>query len=305
VTRPRPFRRITASILAFGAASCLATPAASADLLVATSNAAEPIWHVDLDTGIYTPFLEGFGAQGMAHDAANQRLYFMTNTVTLWQWDYADAAAPVEIGNTTNPNASSPFLSLTGIGWSNSSSTLYGSRTLDSSGVPEGLFTIDTTTAVASLVSAYPDNNLDIGAFDVDPVTGIGYGFSDGNTAGIGIGLYQIDLATGGLTFLADAPAGSIPSDANRPDIDGLAVGGGKVYLVEDDAVQVGGSIYVYDLASGQYETSLQVPWFFNETFAGATWIDGASAALMIPEPAAAGGLLLAALGLTRRRRHV
>ena len=288
----------TAAVLAVAAVAALGTTSAKADLIVSVDDPGEPLWLIDVDTNTYTPILSGYGAQAIANDANTSTLYFMTNTVTLYRWEYGMGNAPELIGNTTNPNGTSPNTSITGLGFDNAGDTLYGTRTLGATNVPEGLYTINTDTAVTSLVGAFP-SEFDIGAFDIDPVTGTAYGFSDGNTSGAGIGLYQIDLTDGSSTLVAPAPPGSIPSGEARPDIDGLAVGDGKIYLVEDDAVQAGGTIYVYDIATGMYETPLQTPWFFNETFSGATWVaDGA----FVPEPASLGLLGLAGLALVRRR---
>ncbi len=67
--------------------------------------------------------------------------------------------------------------------------------------------------------------------------------------------------------------------------------------------MQSGGTIYSFDLATQTYGPSLQVPWFFNETFSGATWIEPGAFSLVVPEPAA-GSLLLAAAGFATRRRR-
>ncbi|MEM1011662.1 MAG: hypothetical protein AAGI46_05510 [Planctomycetota bacterium] len=291
--------------LTAAAAIGVTSAVASADLVISVSDANEPLWHVDVDTGTYTPLLEGFGAQAIANDDASETLYFMTNTVTLYSWNYGNpSASPTLIGNTTSDQATSPFVSITGLGWDGVDGRLVGSRTLDSSGLVEGLYELSTADATVKSIAPFPGSTFDFGAFDIDAATGKAYGFSDGLTSGSSQGLYEIDLATGVPTLLAAPPPGSIPTGATRPDIDGLAVGDGVVYLVQDRAVQTGGSIFTYDLASGTYGTPLQVPWFFNETFSGATWIsDASSNALLVPEPASATLLLvIGALGLRRRR---
>lgn len=284
------------------AAGVLATAGgADAGLIVGVDDPYEPLWLIDTDTGLYTPALEGFGGQGIANDPATDTLYFMTNTVTLYSWAYGVGGSPQLIGNTTSAQ-SSPFLSLTGLGWNPGNSTLYATRTLDSTAGPEGLYSVDTTTAFATLVGAFPGSSADwdIGAFDIDPVTGNAYGFNDRGVPGI----YQIDLADGIPTKIADAPFTADAADGEAIDIDGMAVGGGKIWLTEDRAAQTGGRIHVYDLATGQYEDPLYVPWFFSEIFAGATWVSDDMMNAMVPEPASATLLLGGAmLGLRRRRR--
>ena len=61
---------------------------------------------------------------------------------------------------------------------------------------------------------------------------------------------------------------------------------------------------YVYNLAAGAYEPALQTPWFFNETFAGATYIPNFSEFMAnVPEPAGATALLLVGIAALTRRR--
>src|SRR5690606_22666701 len=271
--------------------------AARADLIVGVDNPFEPLWHIDTDTNVYTPILSGMGAQAIANDPNTHTLYFMTNTVTLWRWAYGAGMAPELIGNTTS-DQSSPFLSLTGLGFDHATDRLLATRTLDSSAGPEGLWNVSTVDGHSTLVGAFPGSSAlwDVGGFDVDPTTGRAFGISDGNNEGI----YEIDLSNGNMTFIAPPP---ISAD-EEIDIDGLAAGGGQPYLVEDRAAQADGRIFVFDVATGQYEEPLVVPWFFSEIFSGATWISDDETTMIIPEPASMALLGGAALLALRRRRR-
>ena len=302
---PRSTTFVAAIGLAALAALALVGPARAA-LVVGVDDPREPLWLIDTKTNSYTPLLTGFGGQAIANDPDTQTLFFLTNTVTLYRWNYADGSQPVLVGNTTSAT-SSPFLSITGLGFDPTSDTLYGTRTLGNANDPEGLYTLNPATARATLVGPFPggtssgnNTGFDVGGFDIDPATGVAYGFNDRGDTGI----YQIDLATGGAVKIADAPSTADTREGDPVDIDGVAVGDGKIYLTEDRAVQTGGRIHVYDIASGQYETPLGTPWFFNETFAGATWIPDSSASLLAPEPASLSLAALAALSLGLRRRR-
>ncbi len=268
---------------------------ASAQLLVSEDDPTEPIWAVDVVTNQATPVLQGFGAGAMAVDGNTNTLYFMPNTVTLYKWDLdTPAAPPTLVGNTVNTAGQN--LSVTGLAFDNANNKLYASRTLDSSSGPEGFYEVNPATGVSTLKFGVTASQFDFGGFDYDATTGNFYANSDVGAAGV----YRVDFATNNVQFVTSYPATS----DNPPDIDGLAVGGGKVYLVEDRAVQTGGRVYVYNLASNAYEPALQTPWFFNEIFAGATYIPNFSDFMaQVPEPAGATALLLVGFAALARRR--
>jgi hypothetical protein len=281
-------------------------PAASAQLLVGVDDAREPIWDIDPTTNVASQYLAGFGANAMAVDEASQTLYFMPNTVTLYRWSYGTpGAVPVLIGNTRTAS-STPFASITGLAFGGGK--LYGSRTLGSTADPEGFYEVSTTDAFITLrysiaTASNGSSPYDFGGFDYDAGTGKFYGISDFTVSGTGnAGIYEVDPVGQTLTLIGGPPSSADPI----PDIDGLAAGAGKVYLVEDRAVQTGGRIHVFNLATRQYETPLLTPWFFNETFASATYSPSLANALrdgaVVPEPAALALPGLVAV-LARRRR--
>ena len=266
-----------------------------AQLLVSEDDPGEPIWAVDVVTNQATPVLNGFGAVAMAVDGNTNTLYFMTNTVTLYKWDLdAPLTPPTLVGTTTNGGQS---LSLTGLAFDNANNKLYASRTLDSASGPEGFYEVNPNTAAATLKFAVTASQFDFAGFDYDAATGNFYANSDAAAAR---GVYRVDFTNNNVNFLAPYPA----TLDNPPDIDGLAVGGGKVYLVEDRAVQTGGRVFVFNLSTNAYEPALQTPWFFNEINSGATYIPNFSDFMaQIPEPAGATALMIVGFAALARRR--
>jgi hypothetical protein len=135
---------------------------------------------------------------------------------------------------------------------------------LDSSDVPEGFYRINTTTGFASpaLIIPTPDRNLwDFGGIDSDGTTL--YGASDNLTAtpstGGVPGLYRIDLSAGTFTLVS-----SYPTSASYPntgmsvrDIDGLAAGDGRVWLVPDERLT---TIRPFVLATNSYAAPQDLP---------------------------------------------
>jgi hypothetical protein len=70
------------------------------------------------------------------------------------------------------------------------------------------------------------------------------------------------------VTLIAPYPDG-------QTDIDGLAIGEGRAYLLVDEP----GSIYVWDFGGATYVAPLNNPWTESETFAGAAWLGSAPGA--------------------------
>jgi hypothetical protein len=103
----------------------------------------------------------------------------------------------------------------------------------------------------------YP-STADIGGLAVDTATGDLYGTNDSGTSIVRIN----NDAT--LTVIAAYPAG-------QTDIDGLAAGGGRLYLITDEP----GDIFVYDLGAASYLTPIPNPWTSSEVFSGGAYGQG------------------------------
>jgi hypothetical protein len=135
---------------------------------------------------------------------------------------------------------------------------------LDSSDVPEGFYRINTATAFATpaLIIPEADRNLwDFGGIDSDGSQL--FGANDNLTAtpatGGVPGLYRINVQAGTFTLVSSYPASaSYPNTGmSVRDIDGLAVGDGRVWLVPDERQT---TIRPYVLANSAYNTSQDLP---------------------------------------------
>ncbi len=168
---------------------------------------------------------------------------------------------------------------MVGLAWANGG--LYSSRNIAN----EAIYSIDLTTQVATVLFDYADADYDFGGLAYNPDDGLFYGTNDDATPN-GSGLYSIDAFGGGaITLVTPYPAG-------ETDIDGLAVGNGVAYLVEDEA---GMSIHPYDLVGGAYLPDLMSPMQTSEVFSGAAFV--------VPEPGCLALLGFAFLSIVRLRR--
>jgi hypothetical protein len=248
--------------IALLAAAGLAASAANAQLIVAFDDTAAGVttaYEVRVSDGsnVATPLFSDIDVWGMASDNDNEILYISSGS-ELFSWD--GTGAPVSIGSVTIGGSLASPVSL-----AYDEGTLYATRNIggDGGASPEGLYSINTVTGEATLVLDYASADYDFGGLDAD--NGQFYGTNDDATPN-GNGLYQIEL-NGTITLIAPYPAG-------RTDIDGLAVGGGKAYLIEDEA---GDTIHVYDFVEG-YEASITSPFTTSEIFSAgayAPWLGG------------------------------
>ena len=129
-----------------------------------------------------------------------------------------------------------------------------------SSSAPAGLYLVDPSLN-AELVIPYSDEI--VGGIASDSSSGIIYGLDDNNFE-----IVQFDLDDMSIMTVASYPTvgGSVVVD-----IDGLAAGDGKLYLITDEP----GNFYVYDLAQQQYVETIESPFTNGETFSGAAYVTG------------------------------
>ncbi len=138
----------------------------------------------------------------------------------------------------------------------------------------EGFYEVNASTAACTLVWAAPNTSLDFGALDYDREAGGFFGVNDSVVAlPGGRGLYALGRALGAptLQLVVSSPNGD-------GDIDGLAIGGGRAYLVNDHVTQ---GVNVVDLSSQVVVGTIALPYTVNGTFAGATWAPEVVAANM------------------------
>lgn len=206
-------------------------------------------YRIEVPGGAAAPQFTGFQAWGAAYDANGDQVYF-NNGSQLFVWPVG--GAPTLVGTITD--GANP-LSFVALAWYDG--VLYGARNIAN----EAVYTIDTTSLVATVHIDYLDADFDLGGLAIDQATGEIYATNDDATP-FGSGLYRINLnATG--TLIAAYPAG-------QTDIDGLAVGGGSAFLVTDEP----GDIFVWSFAGGAYTTPIPNPWTTSEVFASGAWIE-------------------------------
>lgn len=248
--------------------------AIAADLIFAGTSLNGPggnndVFLVNPATNTSSSLLAGVPVWGATFDVANQRILYTTEGGAN---SAVDGAPLFEIPLATGmPALLGVIRDGTGAdfridGLALSGGTLFGSR---AAGSVDGIYSIDLGTLVATLEFPFTDS---ISGIDADPDTGIIYGVDDTITS-----LVAIDVAGNTIT-----PVTAYPDVANEPDIDGLAVGGGRAYLVPDDNAP--GLIYVYDIASNTFLTPISAPWgVAADTFSGAAYTT--SAAIVLPDP--------------------
>ena len=155
--------------------------------------------------------------------------------------------------------------------------TLFGSDSASTatSNTPEGIYTIDAmgmTTLVFDFTVNGEDTLLDIGGLAFNSLDGLLYGTSDDPDMR---GLVAIDIAAQSVSLVAPYPN-------DESDIDGLTIGEGIAYLIDDDDENPnggGGLFYSYDLSQGTggsfsfFEANLEA----SEVFSSAAFVtDGA-----------------------------
>ncbi len=260
------------TIWALGLAATVGS--ADAQLLVGYDASGDNAWNVDPGSGAASLLWSGFEVWGMAYDHTTNTVY--ANDGTTLGYGTLGSGAP---GNTvTITDDAGNVLSMVSLAWANGA--LYGTRNIGE----EAIYRIDPATGVATIVFDYDDDLFDFGglAFNIDD--GMFYGTNDDPDAGRG--LYSIDaFGNGTISLITPYPSG-------ETDIDGLAIGGGVAYLVEDEA---GDTIHPFDLNAGVYLADITSPMTTSAVFSGAAYV--------VPAPAGLALLGLGGLAATRRRR--
>lgn len=218
-------------------------------LFVGVDDSAVFTQRIDVVTDTPTPVFDGFQVWGAAYDPVGDQVYFNSG-VQLYVWPVGGAASLIG----TIVDGAGASQSMVGLAFYNG--TLYGTKNIAN----EAIWEIDTTTAVATVHIDYVDADLDCGGFSADPSTGEFYCANDDSTP-YGIGLVRIN-ADASVTPIAAYPVG-------ETDIDGLAVGGGRAYLVIDQP----GNFFVWDFGLAAYQPPLTSPWTTSETFSSGAWI--------------------------------
>lgn len=299
---------LTARTLVAAAALFGASSSASAQLVfgtTTTSTANPSVIHLDVTTGQTTTLWNSQAqkkANGLAADNVGKRLY-ANDAARLNYWNFGDVGTvPTLIGGTYRSDGTTVSATgFSGLAWANGK--LYGSTSFASSVFTRGIYEIPLVTdslgrIITTQVWAEAVNTgvLQLDGLDFNPADGLFYGVqSADNTATGGSltrGVYSIDVfGSGAFTKLANFPG-------SNTRVDGLAVGGGKLWLTQQTGASNIVEIFPYDLSTQTYGTTISFALTDGTNRASsATWAPG-----VVPEPTSLAGLAMGAL-LTRRRR--
>lgn len=216
-------------------------------LFAGVDDVAIPAVRIDVTNNNTQNAFSGVQVWGAAYDYDNDIVYVNAGSV-LWEWPVG--GTPTSLG--TMVNGAGATQALVSLAYYNG--TLYGTKNI----APEAVHVINVNTLVVTPTITYATGH-DMGGLSIDPGTGTMYATDDGTTDSL-----VIINNDGSVTPVAAYPTG-------QTDIDGLAVGGGRAYMVTDDA---NGDIYVYNLGTNSYEPDLVAPWPTSETFSAGAWIE-------------------------------
>lgn len=201
--------------------------------------------------GQWMRVMEGVGVPiwGMAADNDACTIYISSSSGRLFRYRFGEFS----FNQVSTTRVNDAVTAMAGLAFYNG--TLYGSVVTGT----EGIFAIDIATGTATRVCT-TNSAYDFSGIDFDQSTGTLYAVSDLTPVGGTPGLYQIDLETGNATFVTPYPT-PFPGAGTIPDVDGLAVGDGAVYMVVDQP----GNIAKLDLNTGTY-TQFANPWTLSRT---------------------------------------
>ena len=216
-------------------------------LFAGVDDATIPAVLIDVTNNNTMNAFSGVQVWGAAYDYDDDIVYFNNGSV-LWEWPVG--GSPNMLG--TMVNGTGATQALVSLAYYNG--TLYGTKNI----APEAVHIINPVSLIVTPTITYPIAH-DMGGLSIDRDTGTIYATDDGTPDNL-----VIINNDGTVTPVVAYPAG-------QTDIDGLAVGGGKAYMVTDDA---NGNIYVYNLNTNMYEAPLIAPWPTLETFSAGAWIE-------------------------------
>lgn len=271
-------------------------------------------FYLDVTTNVVTPLWTSAAnkkVNGMAADPATGRLY-CNDAARLNYWNYGSVGTvPTFIAGMYRTNDDVTFTATGVDGLAFANGKLYGSTTFGSTTYKRGIYEVATSSDGAAtphckMTPLWLDptgvgtlsGTIALEGIDFNPVDNLFYATNSADTTGSGgtytQGLYTIDaFGSGALTKIASFPAG-------HTHLDGLAIGGGKLWLTEQAPSTSTLNIFPYDLATQTYGTMLSVPLTdASQRATGAAWAPGA----LVPAPSAVGLLGLAGLFTSRRRR--
>lgn len=234
---------------------------ARAQVVIGLDDAAQVVREYEPATQTFADLTTpGLGIRALAADDANRRFYFSTGS-SLYRMSYDPPNTPELVG--TFSGAVTAISG--GLGFVPAEGLLYACTTSNSN-----LISVDPATAVTTLVRDLGGG--DWGGLDFNSADNKLYLTNDSTSTANGLtgrGVYTIEppYVSGTFVELVDYPG-------SETDLDGLAVGGGKVFLSRDLDNNL---LYEYDLTTGLYTGPITRPGgsTTSEVFCGATYAPG------------------------------
>ncbi len=207
---------------------------------------------VDVDSGASKPVITA-SVSGLAADNENRRFFVSDGEyLSIVPWD---TLTPVVVGRITGANGP-----MDGLAWHPSRRRLIGTTTAT-------MYEIDLQSAAAKVLRTFPAG--DFGGIDYDPSTNrvIAANNSSSTTGGLsGRGFYRINPYGTELLFLFAYP--ERVAGTPETDIDGCAIGGGRIYGGTDQAEW----IYRYQQSTSSFLSPMPQPLTIDHGEAGSTF---------------------------------
>lgn len=274
-----------------------------------TSNTANSgAFYLDVNTNQVTTLWNtstNHKVNGMAADEASGKLY-TNDAARLSSWNYGSiGTVQTTIAGMYRTNDNITFTATGVDGLAFAHGNLYGATSFASAIYRRGIYQINTTHdgmatphCVMTALWTDPLSVMSFGGLEYNAANNLFYFTNTTDNTSTGgtytQGIYTVDaFGSGTLTKILDFPVG-------HSRIDGLAIGGGKLWLTEQDPANSRINVFNYDLTTNTFGTTLFVPLTEPaQRASGAAWAPGA-----IPTPGTLGLLGLGGLAMARRRRN-
>ena len=279
-----------------------------------TTNTSNPsAMYLDVNTNQVTTLWNSVAQKkvnGVAANTAIGRLY-SNDAARLNFWDYGSlGTAPTAIAGMYRTDGTS--FAATGVNdLTFANGLLYGGTSFGSTVYKKGIYQINTVPDAGNhcimtaawldptFSATFPSGLLSMTGVEFNAGDNLFYMINTNDTTPQGFsftpGLYSVDVfGTGTATRIGDLPFG-------RTKVDGMAIGGGKFWLTEQEPTAARIDIYPYDPVTQLYDATIYVPLTdTTQRATGAAWAPGANA--LFPEPGTFGLLAVLAVAALRRR---